>query len=72
MTFHLGIHQQKHVFGGKFDPFFSRYFVLFEPLLGWKYEYVCHDWKTEKEGIYSKIWKHKTTNWYTADIHVGK
>ena len=33
---------------------YSCVFACFELLLGWECAYVCHDLKTEKEGIYSK------------------
>ena len=53
MTFILEIKLQKESYA-RYDHSFSpnRKFVLFEPLLGWQCVYVCHDLRTEKEGIY--------------------
>ena len=50
-TFKLGLNS---IFLAKYDQFFSRYCVLFEPLLGWKWAHVCHKQRTEEEGICGK------------------
>ena len=49
-------------------PLFSSFCVYFEPLLGWKCAYVCHDLRTEKEGIYVKKREYKRSNWHLGDL----
>ena len=45
--------------------------VYFEPLLGWECASVCHDLKSEKEGIYAKMQEYERSNCHTSDLHVG-
>ena len=46
-------HQKEHIFNQN-TVIFSKICVHFEPLLEWESAYVCHNLRTEKEGICSK------------------
>ena len=50
----LEIKLNKYIFLANYDLFFSQKRVPIEPLLGWECVYVCHELRTEKEGIYVK------------------
>ena len=52
VTFMLKIKILKYILVN-FEHFFSRYCLLFEPLLGWESTDVCHNLRIEKEGICS-------------------
>ena len=45
---------QREHFLAKEQSLFEDLSIHFEPLLGWKFVYVCHDLKNEEYGIYDK------------------
>ena len=51
VTYISKIKIQKEAFLAKYDCFFADLCVHYEPLLGWKCTYVCHNLRTEKEGM---------------------
>ena len=53
---------KKNVPLSKCDHFFQKLCVQFEPLLGWESAFICHDLRTEKEGIYVKRQENKRNN----------
>ena len=53
---------KKNVPLSKCDHFFQKLCVHFEPLLGWESAFICHDLRTEKEGIYVKRQENKRNN----------
>ena len=51
--------------------FLSDLRIQFEPLLVWECASVCHNLKTEEEGIYAKRQKYERSNWHTSDLYIG-
>ena len=53
-TFIMEIKLQQNIFDWNLTIFFSNLCLYFEPLLGWERAFVCHDQRTDKEGICDK------------------
>ena len=51
---------------------FQTLIVFLEALLGRESAKVCHNLKTEKEGVCGKKSEYKTRNWHTSDLHLRK
>ena len=51
MTFITKKELQKEYFLARKHCLFGDFRVHFEPVLEWECAYVCHDYRTEKEGI---------------------
>lgn len=54
LIFILEMKIQNEQFLAKYDHFSNSWCIHFEPLLGWEYVKVCHDLRTEKQGIHVK------------------
>ena len=67
----LGKIASKVKFLSKFGHFLSDLRIQFEPLLGRECASVCHDLKTEKEGIYAKMQEYERSNCHTSELHDG-
>ena len=63
---------KSRIFLLKSDYFPKDLRVQFESPSGWEFASVCHDLRTEKQGIYAKRQEHERSNWYTTDLHLGK
>ena len=50
----MEIKLQQNIFDWNLTIFFSNLCLYFEPLLGWERAFVCHDQRTDKEGICDK------------------
>ena len=70
LIFILEIKLQKVHFSEKYY-IFSAKCANFEPLLGRKSPYVCHNIRTENKSIYRKESEYQTSNWHASDFHLG-
>ena len=59
---HIHVIVMKVRFLAKYDHFLATNVSFFEPLLRWEYAHVCHNLRTQKEGICSKKSGYKSSN----------